>query len=262
MDFRVLVVVALRISSAQANVFVVFMLGVFVMRSAGCVINDYADRDVDGLVQRTKDRPLAVGAVSPHECLFLAAGLALVALALVLTMNSLTILLAVVGAGLAIVYPFLKRITSLPQIWLGAAFAWGVPMAFAAQLGELPKIAWLTFFAVVIWTTAYDTMYAMVDREDDEKAGIKSIAILFADLDRFWIGIMQLMTLFALYLVGKNAELGFWYFLGLGIAAILAVYQQILIRKRERDKCFKAFLNNNWFGAVIFIGVMLDYTFR
>ena len=242
-------------------VFVVFVLGAFLMRSAGCVINDFADRKFDPHVERTRDRPLVTGTVRPEEALLLFAGLSLISLGLVLTMNRLTIILAFIAAALATTYPFMKRHTSLPQFYLGASFGWGVPMAFAAQLGEVPRIGWLIFIAAVLWAVAYDTMYAMVDREDDERLGIRSTAILFADADRFIVGIIQLMLLFCLYLVGRSANLGLWYGIGLVTAACLALYQQFLIRDRDKDKCFKAFMNNNYFGAAVFVGILLDYTF-
>ncbi len=243
------------------KVFTVFVLGAFLMRSAGCVINDFADRNFDPYVERTKDRPLATGRVRPEEALFLFAGLALISLGLVLTMNRLTVIMAVVGGALAMTYPFMKRYTSLPQFYLGAAFGWGVPMAFAAQMGELPRLAWLMFIAAILWAVVYDTIYAMVDREDDRRLGLKSTAILFADADRFIVGVIQLMLLLCLYLIGQSAKLGFWYGVGLVAAACLCLYQQFLIRDRERAKCYRAFKNNNYFGAVIFVGILLEYTF-
>ena len=242
-------------------IFVVFVLGAFLMRSAGCVINDFADRNFDPHVERTRDRPLATGAVRPEESLLLFAGLCLISLGLVLTMNRLTIIFAFVGAALAMTYPFMKRHTSLPQFYLGASFGWGVPMVFAAQVGEVPRIGWLIFIGAVLWAVAYDTMYAMVDREDDKRLGIRSTAILFADADRFIVGVIQLMLIFCLYLVGQSANLGLWYGIGLVAAASLALYQQFLIRDREKDKCFQAFMNNNYFGGAIFVGILLDYTF-
>lgn len=244
------------------RVFAVFVIGVFLMRSAGCVINDFADRRFDPFVHRTRDRPIATGRVSPQEGLLLFAGLILIAAGLVLTMNRLTQLLALAGALLAIAYPFMKRLIAAPQFVLGMAFGWSVPMAFAAQTGEVPTVAWLMYFSVALWTTAYDTMYGMVDRSDDAKIGVKSTAILFADADRFWIGIMQLMTLLGLYLVGRTLEMGVWYRIGLFAAACSALYQQLLIRNRKPEDCFKAFLNNSTFGALVFAGILLDYTFR
>ncbi|MGH6609561.1 MAG: 4-hydroxybenzoate octaprenyltransferase, partial [Burkholderiaceae bacterium] len=244
------------------HVFIVFMLGAVLTRSAGCAINDFADRNFDGSVKRTRDRPLVTGKADPIEALALCAGLGLIALGLVLTLNHLTQLLALVGAGLAITYPFFKRFFPLPQFYLGAAFTWSVPMAFAAQTGTVPRLAWLLFIAGLLWTMAYDTMYAMVDREDDRKLGIRSSALLFGDADRFIIGVMQLMTLFALWLAGRELELGLWYGLGLAIAAIFALYQQFLIRERQPEDCLRAFLNNNYFGMAVFSGIALEYVFR
>jgi 4-hydroxybenzoate polyprenyltransferase len=241
------------------HVFAIFVLGVIVMRAAGCVINDFADRKLDAHVRRTRDRPLASGQVAPFEALLLFAGLGLIAIGLVLTLNRLSQLLAIVGAALAIVYPFTKRVFSLPQFVLGAAFTWSIPMVYAAQTGAVPRLAWLLFFAGLLWSAAYDTMYAMVDREDDLKIGIKSTAILFGDLDRLIIGIMQLMVLLALWLVGNEAHLGIAYRCGLALAACFALYQQRLIRARRPEDCFRAFLNNNYFGMAVFLGLVLDY---
>lgn len=237
----------------------VFVAGVVLMRSAGCVINDYADREFDPHVKRTRERPIASGKVSPREALALFAVLCLIAFALVLLMNPLTIKLAFVGAALAAIYPFTKRFTHLPQLVLGAAFGWGIPMAFAAQTGELPRLAWLLFLVNILWATAYDTQYAMVDRDDDLKIGVKSTAILFGEADRLIIAMLQLLVLLGLGLVGGMAQLGLYYYLGLTAAAALALYQQYLIRNRDRDGCFRAFLNNSWFGAAVFAGLVLDY---
>lgn len=239
------------------SVLVVFVLGVVLMRAAGCVINDYADRNFDGQVERTKHRPLATGEVSAKQALALFAALGLLAFVLVLTQNLLTIQLSFVGMALAAVYPFTKRVTHLPQLVLGAAFGWATPMAFAAQTGELPPIAWVMFAITLVWTVAYDTMYAMVDRDDDLVAGIKSIAILFGRYDKLAIGLLQLLTLLLLFLVGQQLGLNEWFFLGLLLAALLAAYQQYLLKDRERPLCFKAFLNNNHFGAVVFAGLVL-----
>jgi 4-hydroxybenzoate polyprenyltransferase len=239
----------------------VFVLGVVLMRSAGCVINDYADRDFDLHVKRTENRPIASGKVQPREALVLFAMLCLIAFALVLTMNRLTVALSVAGALLAAIYPYMKRHTYLPQVFLGLAFGWAVPMAFAAQTGEVPVVAWLLLIATVLWATAYDSMYAMVDRADDLKIGVKSTAILFGDADRAIIGVIQAMLLLTLWTVGSKLELGIYYYLGLAAAAGLAVYQQYLIRARNPALCFKAFLNNNWFGAAVFIGLILHYGF-
>ena len=237
----------------------VFVLGVVLMRSAGCVINDYADRDFDPHVKRTEDRPIAAGRVKPKEALVLFGALCFIAFCLVLSMNWLTIGLSLVGAALAAIYPYTKRHTYLPQVFLGLAFGWAVPMAFAAQTGEVPAVAWLLLIATVLWATAYDTMYAMVDREDDLKIGVKSTAILFGDADRVIIGAIQALLLLTLVIIGNKLELGLFYFLGLAVAAGLAVYQQYLIREREPQACFQAFLNNNWFGAAIFVGLVIHY---
>jgi len=248
--------------SPDNGVTLVFVLGVVLMRSAGCVINDYADRDFDPHVQRTARRPLASGAVSPREALVLFVVLCLLAFALVLSMNWLTIALSVAGALLAAVYPFTKRHTYLPQVFLGLAFGWAVPMAFAAQTGAVPALAWLLLMATVLWATAYDTLYAMVDREDDLKIGVRSTAILFGDADRAIIGMIQGLLLLTLWIIGHKAELGLYYLGGLLVAAGLALYQQYLIREREPQACFRAFLNNNWLGLAVFVGVVLDYWMR
>ena len=245
----------------DAKVLLVFILGVILMRSAGCVINDYADRDIDLHVSRTQNRPLATGRVTTTEALVIFAILCATAFILVLQLNRLTILLSLGGLLLAGIYPFMKRVTHLPQVFLGAAFGWSVPMAFAAQLDTLPPIAWLMFTATLLWTIAYDTMYAMVDREDDIVLGVKSTAILFGDSDRQIIGIIQLMFLICLLMIGHQADLGPIYYCSVLLAAGLASYQQYLIRFREREGCFKAFLNNNWLGAVIFLGLLLDYMY-
>ena len=243
-------------------VVIVFVSGVTLMRSAGCVINDYADRHFDPHVARTRDRPIAAGRVKPREALALFAVLCLAAFGLVLLMNRLTIWLSLVAVVLAATYPFMKRYTHLPQVYLGAAFGWAVPMAFAAQAGSVPKLAWLLYVATVLWATAYDTMYGMVDREDDVKIGVKSTAILFGEADRTNIGILQMLLLGALLLVGQGAELTGYYYFGVLLAVALSVYQQFLIRKREPQQCLKAFLNNNWLGAVVFAGIVLDYLAR
>jgi 4-hydroxybenzoate polyprenyltransferase len=241
------------------HVLLVFVSGVFLMRSAGCVINDYADREIDPLVSRTRERPIAAGRVKPNEALLLFAALCLLAFALVLTMNSLTIKLSFVGVALAAIYPFMKRYTHLPQVVLGMAFGWAIPMAFAAQTGSVPKVAWLMYVINVVWSVVYDTMYAMADREDDIKAGVKSTAILFGDADRVIIGILQGMILLGLFLLGQQLGLGAAYYLGLAVAAALGIYQQYLIRQRLPALCFKAFLNNNWLGAAIFAGLVISY---
>ncbi len=237
----------------------VFIIGVFIMRSAGCVINDYADRDLDPHVARTRTRPLAAGRVTPTEALLLFLALCLLALALVLTLNHLTLLFSLAAVPLVASYPFMKRYTYLPQVHLGVAFGWAVPMAFAAQTNSVPPIAWLILTGVVLWAVAYDTMYAMVDREDDVYVGVKSTAILFGELDRLMIGVVQLCFLLVMLLVGNQLDLGRYYYLGLALAAGLSVYQQFLIRRREPSACFRAFLNNNWVGAVILLGLIAHY---
>lgn len=240
------------------DVLVIFVLGVFVMRSAGCVINDFADRKVDGHVKRTRERPLVSGQVSSGEAIALFIGLCLLAFGLVLLTNPLTIQLSVGGVLLAFCYPFMKRYTHLPQVVLGAAFAWAIPMAFAAQSGALGVEVWLLYTAVVLWTVVYDTFYAMVDRDDDLRIGVKSTAILFGEQDRLMTGVLQALTLYALVMVGSRFELGTFYYISLGVAAALFAYQQYLIRFRQREACFKAFMNNNWVGLAIFIGVVVD----
>jgi 4-hydroxybenzoate polyprenyltransferase len=242
-------------------VFVVFAGGVFLMRSAGCVINDFADRNIDGQVERTKNRPLAQKRISSKEAVLLAAGLALVAFALVLSMNTLTIMMSVVAVILAGTYPFMKRHTHLPQVHLGAAFAWSIPMAFAAQTGSVPMVAWLLFIITVLWTTAYDTMYAMVDREDDLKIGVKSTAILFGNADRVIIALLQTLVLVGFVLVGSALAMGPAYYIGIAVAGGLVVYQLYLIKQRENSRCFRAFLNNNWLGTAVFAGIFTHYLF-
>ncbi len=245
----------------DTRILVVFVLGVILMRSAGCVINDIADRNFDLHVERTRQRPLTAGRISVRAALILFALLCMAAFLLVMQTNTLTVLLAVAGLPLAIIYPFMKRYTHLPQVVLGAAFGWAVPMAFAAQTGTVPQLAWLLFTTTVLWATVYDTMYAMVDREDDRVLGLKSTAILFGDADRVIIGFLQLMVLSCLVMIGNQAELGLYYFIALGLAAVLFAYQQLLIRFRGRDACFQAFLNNNWFGMLIWLGIVLDYRY-
>lgn len=239
----------------NTRVLVVFLLGIVLMRSAGCVVNDYADREFDPHVARTRDRPLAAGRVSPREALILFAVLSLIAFALVWLLNWLTIALSVVGAVLAASYPFFKRFTHLPQFYLGAAFGWGIPLAFAAQTGAVPVLAWVLFAANIFWAVAYDTAYAMVDRDDDVHIGVKSTAILFGRYDRVFIGIAHALTLLLLWIAGIMAAAPLLYYVGLAAAALIALYQQWLIRDRRRERCFQAFLNNNWFGAVVYAGL-------
>ena len=245
------------------KVLIVFALGVVVMRAAGCVINDFADRDIDPYVKRTRERPLAARRVSPTEALVLFVALGAAALWLVTRLNVFTMKLAIIGAALTVSYPFVKRFFPLPQLYLGISFGgWSVPMAFAAQRDSLPRIAWVLYIAAVIWAAVYDTIYAMVDREDDITIGIKSSAILFADMDRLLIGALQAMMLLALVLAGRDMRFGGWYYAGLATAGLLFLYQQWLIRAREPAACLRAFLNNNYVGMAIFIGVLLQYVYR
>jgi len=239
----------------------VFVLGVVVMRSAGCVINDYADRHVDPHVARTRQRPVATGQVSEREALALFGVLCLVAFTLVLLMNGLTILMSLGGLALAAIYPFMKRYTHLPQVVLGVAFGWAVPMAYAAQIGTVPPVGWLLFMAAVLWTTAYDTIYAMVDRSDDLRIGVKSTAILFGEADRHLIALLQGLFFTVMVIIGRRLDLGPYYYAGLTVALLLTFYQMTLIWQREPPRCFKAFLNNNWFGAAIFVGLVANYLF-
>lgn len=236
----------------------VFVLGVFLTRSGGCVLNDYADRDVDGGVDRTRDRPLPAGRVQPGEALVLAGLLFGLAFLLVLTTNRLTVLLSFAGALLAAIYPFMKRVTYLPQFFLGLAFSWGIIMAFAATTGTVPPLAWMLYIANVLWAMVYDTIYAMVDRDDDLRLGIRSTAILFDDADTTIIGVMQVMMLVVLTLAGVQAGLGVWYYLGVLLAGAQFVHHQVLIRGRSRAACFRAFLLNNFTGLTLFAAIVLD----
>ena len=240
------------------SLIVIFTLGTFTMRSAGCVINDYADRNVDGHVKRTAQRPLATGAISTGHALWLFCILILFAGVLILFLNRATQLLAVGGLALAILYPFMKRWTHLPQVVLGAAFSWGIPMAWSAQQIAVPYQAWLMFVASLLWIVAYDTQYAMVDRDDDLKIGVKSTAILFGDLDRLMIGILQASAWIGLVLLGIDLGYEHIYYLGMASIAALFVYQGWLIRKRERDACFAAFRNNIWVGVSLLSGTLLE----
>ena len=241
------------------DVLTIFVLGVIVMRSTGCVINDLADRNLDRHVQRTRDRPITSGKVKPFEAIGLITVLLLCAVALVLNLNTLTFRLSCIAVPLAIIYPFMKRVTYLPQVFLGLAFAWAIPMAFAAQTDSIPQIAWLLFITTVLWAIVYDTMYAMVDREDDIKIGVKTTAILFDDADRTIIGSIQIMILLSQILTGVKLELGKYYYAGIAIASLLSIYQQYLIKDRIPENCFRAFLNNQWYGMVIFVGLYLHY---
>jgi 4-hydroxybenzoate polyprenyltransferase len=243
-------------------VLAVFGLGVVLMRSAGCIINDYADRGFDPHVERTKLRPIAAGEVSPKEALVLFVVLSLTAFSLVLLLNLYTILLSFIGAFLASSYPFMKRYTQLPQAYLGIAFGWAVPMAFAAQTNTIPPVAWILYTAVMLWALVYDTMYAMVDKDDDLKIGVKSTAILFGNYDRHIMAVLQVIILGLLIQAGLMKQLGWLYCLGLIVAAGFSVYQQKLIFNRDKKRCFQAFLNNNWFGLSVFMGIFLDYAVR
>ena len=245
--------------SPSLPVVVVFIIGVTLMRSAGCVINDYADRHIDRHVKRTSERPLTSGQVSEREALTLFGLLIASSFLLVLTLNTFTIKLAFAGALLAASYPFMKRYTHLPQVYLGAAFGWAIPMAFAALTGELDPRLWWLFAATVIWAVVYDTMYAMVDRDDDLRIGVKSSAILFGQHDRLIIGACQVLMIALLYIAGRQFGLGNWYNLGLVAASLLAAYHQWLIRDRDRAACFRAFLHNHWLGMTVFVGIVLDY---
>lgn len=241
------------------DVLLVFTAGVFLMRSAGCVINDFADRHVDGHVKRTQQRPLPAGKVTSKEAVLLFLVLGITSFLLVLTMNSLTIQLSFVGIALAFVYPFMKRYTHLPQLVLGLAFSWAIPMAWAAQTNELPWMVWFLFTINALWTIAYDTQYAMVDRDDDLLIGVKSTAILFGRFDKLIIGLLQLATLAMLLWLGQYYQLGQSFYWSVLVAGALFVYQQHLIRHRERELCFKAFLNNNYVGMVLALGLLIAF---
>jgi 4-hydroxybenzoate polyprenyltransferase len=241
---------------------VIFVLGVVLMRSAGCVINDYADRNFDGSVERTRNRPLAAKLISPGEALALAAVLCVLAFVLVSFLNKLTIQLSFAALAIAVIYPFLKRFFWLPQAWLGIAFGFGIPMSFAAVQNHIPPITWVLLLANVFWAMAYDTEYAMVDRNDDLKLGLRSTAILFGRHD-----VVAVMTCHAAFLllvayVGYRAAFGVLFYLGIVAAVGFVIYQYRLIRGREREGCFKAFMNNNWLGAAIFVGIVTDYAWR
>ncbi|MBT8087357.1 MAG: 4-hydroxybenzoate octaprenyltransferase [Gammaproteobacteria bacterium] len=243
------------------RLFAIFVIGVVVMRSAGCVLNDFADRNIDPYVERTRDRPIASGAIAPLEALTLFTGLGLIAIGLASMLNPAARMLAIVGAILTIAYPFIKRYVSIPQFVLGLAFGWAVPMAFAAQTGEVPELAWLVFGTTVTWAIIYDTFYAMVDRDDDRKIGVKSTAILFGEADLFIVAALQFLMLLALVLIGVRAGLGFWYYLSVAASAGLMVRHQWLARDRSPDGCFAAFLSNHFIGLIIFVGILLHYTF-
>lgn len=243
----------------NTKILVVFLFGVFLMRSAGCILNDIIDKDFDKFVARTQNRPLASDKLSSIEAFIVAISLIFIAFLLVLTTNTLTVQLSFVAIILAGTYPFLKRHTYLPQFFLGLTFGWSIPMAFAATTNSIPKIAWLLLIANILWAVVYDTIYAMIDREDDLKIGIKSTAILFDDADRFIIGLIQSLVLIALIVIGQQASLNTIYYFSLIIGGCLFLYQLYLIRNRDQKKCMQAFLNNNWFGLVVFIGLFINY---
>ena len=237
----------------------IFMLGVVIMRSAGCVINDFADRDIDGYVRRTNSRPIPNGEISPREAIFIFLFLSMLAFSLVAFTNTLTLKLSFIGVFLAAIYPFMKRYTNLPQIFLGAAFAWSIPMSFAAVTNKIDDGLWFLYLAVVIWAVTYDTFYAMADRADDLKIGIKSTAILFGEMDLRITACLQLLVLILLTMTGEYFQRGIWFFMSLVCVIALFIYQQYIIRNREAANCLSAFVNNNYVGLIIFIGLALDY---
>lgn len=243
----------------DSKILLIFIAGVVLMRAAGCAINDYADRHIDGQIWRTENRPLATGALTAKQALLTFSVLSLAALLLVLQLNIFTITLSLVAAMLATLYPFMKRLTYLPQLVLGLAFGWAIPMAFAAQSNTLPGIVWWLLLANVVWTTMYDTFYAMADREDDLQAGVKSTAILFGKNDLLIQGLLQLAYLLIMVWIGLQLQLSLVFYLGLVVAALLFVYQLWLCKARERQACLQAFLNNNWVGAIVFLGVVMHY---
>lgn len=243
----------------QAKIIIIFLLGVLTMRSAGCVINDFADRKFDPFVERTKNRPLARGDVSAFEALMLFTGLSLIGIFLALQLNYKTQLFAVAGGCITIIYPFIKRFFSIPQLILGIAFGWACPMAFTAQVGNVTKLGWIVFSTAIIWAVIYDTFYAMSDRKDDLKIGIKSTAILFGQHDLLIIFGAQLLMIINLIYIGKIAELGYLFYISIGVATIFMMYQQWLARDRVSQNCFAAFMNNNYVGMTIFIGISADY---
>ncbi|SEA17369.1 4-hydroxybenzoate octaprenyltransferase [Nitrosospira multiformis] len=246
----------------RLDILLIFVLGTVLMRSAGCVVNDYADRNFDGHVERTRTRPLALGAVSTREALLLAAGLSLVAFLLIQPLNRLTIELSFVALFLAASYPFTKRFFAMPQAYLGIAFSFGIPMAFAAQTGEVPFLAWFLMGANLLWVIAYDTEYAMVDKVDDLRIGIKTSAITFGRFDVVGVVLCHMAFLAGMVAIGLLQNLGVIYYIGLATALGLILYQYRLIHNRDRARCFKAFLHNNWVGATIFAGIVLDYLVR
>lgn len=241
------------------SILLVFSLGVFVMRSAGCVINDYADRNIDKHVERTKNRPITSGKVSSYEALLLFFVCISIAFILVLFLNLYTILLSFIALLLAAIYPFMKRYTHYPQLVLGMAFSWAIPMGFAAQLDAIPGVAWILYSVTIFWIVSYDTMYAMADREEDLKIGVKSTAIIFADYDKLIIALLQISFTIGMFYIAWLVQGGLFFYLGIIISIGFSVYQQYLIRNRDKKTCFQAFLNNHWLGMVIFIGIFLDY---
>ncbi len=246
----------------EARIVAIFCAGVVLMRAAGCAFNDYVDRHIDVLVERTRDRPLPSGAVAPREALLLAAGLAGCAFGLVLLTNRLTVLLAVAGGALTLCYPFMKRYIHAPQLVLGVAFAWCVPMAFAAQTGGVPAIAWLLFLVTALWILCYDTLYALTDMPDDIRIGIRSTAILFGRILRSVVALLQSMVVIGLLFLGEWFGCGVYYWRGVGVMGLLFVYQHWLITSRGREGGFLAFRNNGWAGAAVFVGLFLDYALR
>jgi 4-hydroxybenzoate polyprenyltransferase len=244
------------------HIVLIFVLGTVLMRSAGCAVNDYADRDFDKHVLRTRERPVTSGRIAPREALWVAAVLSLVAFVLVLPLNNLTLLLSFPAVFLAASYPYTKRFLAIPQAYLGIAFGFGIPMAFAAQLGSVPPVAWLLLAANVFWAIAYDTEYAMVDRDDDIHLGIHSSALWFGKYDVAAVMACYAITLALLAMAGLMIGAGVWYFAGLVLAAGIALYHYHLVKHRQREKCFKAFLHNNWLGAAVFAGIAVDYLIR
>lgn len=243
----------------NSDIVFIFVLGTVIMRSAGCLINDFADRHFDGAVERTRQRPLAAKTIHPAEAIALFVVLGLCGLFLVFLLNPLCLKLAVVGMVVTMIYPFLKRYIAIPQLGLGVAYSWGVPMAFAAQTGQVPVLSWVLFAIAFLWPLAYDTMYAMVDRADDLKIGIKSSAIYFGNKDRLAVAIIQSVMLVALAVLGFFLQLHWPYFVGLLVAVVLSIYQLNLIKHRQAHQCFKAFLNNNWLGLAVFLGLAVSY---
>ncbi|MCU7940353.1 MAG: 4-hydroxybenzoate octaprenyltransferase [gamma proteobacterium symbiont of Bathyaustriella thionipta] len=241
------------------SIMLIFALGVFVMRSAGCVINDYADRNIDKHIERTRNRPITSGKVTPREALGLFFVCIIIAFILVLFLNLYTILLSIIALALAAIYPFMKRYTHYPQIVLGMAFSWAIPMGFAAQLGSIPVVAWTLYGVTILWIVSYDTMYAMADREEDLKIGVKSTAIIFADNDKLMIALLQIAFTVGMFYIAWQVQAGLFFYLGILVSILFSIYQQYLIRHSDKKHCFQAFLNNHWLGMVIFIGIFLNY---